>query len=187
MGVARQLSPPFPFVVVSGGWPNDLLAVLSLGLPLLGAYFPSKFHQYFKPRVEVLKWSVPSEVKKCQFSEGTVWLISGSRQFIDGIISFHRPRRLIITVLLKLCGTTVRGARKDRVAAKDTLLQHGLTAVTFLDSEVGGATDASYLMGFGADLGSSVVPTPELSLPRTIHHFVDGGTSGFFSPEAKIL
>jgi hypothetical protein len=153
----------------------------------MGAYFPSKLHQYFKHREERLQWSAPSEVNNCKFSEATVWLISGSRKFIDGIISFHRPRWLIVTVLLKMCGATVRGARKDRAAATDTLLQHGLTPVTFLDSEVGGATDASYLLGFGGDLGSSVVPTSEPNLPRTVCHLVDGGTLGFFAPEAKIL
>jgi hypothetical protein len=52
-GLVRGLSMPFPLVVVSGGWPSELMAIISLGLALVGAYFLSRFHQYFKPKGSV--------------------------------------------------------------------------------------------------------------------------------------
>ena len=45
-GVAQGLSPPFSLVVVAGGWPSKLIAVLLMGLPLMGVYFPAKLHWY---------------------------------------------------------------------------------------------------------------------------------------------
>ena len=116
-----------------------------------------------------------------------MWLISGSPTFIDGVLSTHRPRRVIVSVLLRLCDATVRGARKDRAAAKDVIGRHKLTAVSFLDADIGGATDACFLLGFGSELGSTVLPTSPTGLRRTLRHFVDGGTSGSFPPEARVL
>ena len=39
--------PPHPFVVVSQIWPSALIPILSLNLPLSGAFFPAKYHGYF--------------------------------------------------------------------------------------------------------------------------------------------
>ena len=116
-----------------------------------------------------------------------MWLVSGSPKFIDGVLLAHRPRRVIVSVLLRLCGATVRGARKDRAAAKDVLGRHNLTSVSCIDADIGGATDACFLLGFGSDLGSTVTPTSPMGLRRTLRHFVDGGTSGSFPPETRVL
>ncbi len=159
MGVARTFTPSFLFIVVSGGWPKELLAALSLDLPLLGTYFPAKFYQYFKPRQKITSWFTPSDVQHSSFSEGAVLLVSGSPAFIDGVLSRSGRRlRVVASALLKLRGSTVRGLRKDRAAAKDVLVRHGLTVISFLDAEIGGATDACFMIGFGADLGLSTPP-----------------------------
>jgi hypothetical protein len=82
---------PFQFVVVSGGWPSELLAILSLGLPLTGAYFPSRLHRYFKPKGGVTLWFVPSDAKTTVFPEEIGLLVSGSERFIDGTIADMGP------------------------------------------------------------------------------------------------
>ncbi len=162
--------------------------MLSLDLPPLGAYIPAKFHWYFKPRREITSWFVPSDVQHSHFLEGAGLLVSGSSTFIDGMFlaSGRRPR-VVASVLLQLCGSTVWGLCKDQVAAKDVLHCHGLTVILFFDADIGGATDACYIVGFGEDLGSTILPQPVAGLSRTLRHFVDGGTSGSFPHDSRVL
>ncbi len=77
-GVIRGLAALFPFVVVAGGWPSALMAIISLGLPLVGAYFPPQFHRYFKPKGGVTSWLTPSVLKTTRLPEGVGLLVSGS-------------------------------------------------------------------------------------------------------------
>jgi hypothetical protein len=60
-----------------------------------------------------------------------------------------------------------------------------LAPLVVADSTVGGATDSQHLLDFGLDLGSSVTPTVKPGLPRTLRHFLDGGTEGCFPSVLK--
>jgi hypothetical protein len=185
--VVRALNAPFPLVVVAGGWPSELIAVLSLGLTLLGAYFPSKFHRYFKPKGGLTTWFVPSDVKSTVVPEEVGILVLGSPAFICRILVEIGPtRRLIIPVLPCLWDATSRGLRNDRVAAKALLSQHNLHPVSFPDADNGGATDVCHVFGFGDDLGSTCLPGSTMGLLQTLRHFLDEGTKGFFPESARV-
>ena len=67
------------------------------------------------------------------------------------------------------------------------LRSHGLHAVFFLDSDNGGATDACHVFGFGHDLRSSILLASDQGLARTLHHYLDGGTEGWFLGSQKVL
>jgi hypothetical protein len=163
------------------GWPSELIAVLLLNLPLLGTYFPTKFHQYFKPRGEVTLWFVPSDVNHSSFPEGTGLLVSGSASFIDRVLSGISPSHwLIASVLFWLHGSTMHSLYKDQVVAKEVLNCHNLRVVSFVDANIGGAMDACHMFGFGGDLALDVLPCLLMGLPRTLRHFLDRGTTGFF-------
>ncbi len=137
--MARALNAPFALIVISGGWPSDLIAVLLLGLTRLGAYFPSKFHQYFKPKGGLTTWFAPSDVKRAVFPEEVGILVSSSPSFVSGILVDIGPiRRLIVSVLPCLCDATSRGLQKDQAAAKALLAQHNLRPMSFPDAENGG-------------------------------------------------
>lgn len=164
-GIVRGLEASFPFIVVAGGWPSALLAILSLGLPLVGAYFPPRFHRYFKPKGGVTSWFTPSELNTTRLPAGVGLLVSGSERFIDGIMGTVGPtRRIIALVEISLRGATLRVLRKSRASAKELLTRHGMQPVSFLDSENGGATDACHVLGFGQDLGSDGLPTASKGL-----------------------
>jgi hypothetical protein len=108
------------------------MAIISLGLPLIGAYFPPRFHCYFKPKCGVTSWFVPSDIKTTVFPEGVGLLVSGSERFIDGIMKAVGPtRRIIALVEIKLCGATLRELRKGRASAKELLKRHGMHPVSF--------------------------------------------------------
>ncbi len=47
-GRLRVVVPPLPFVIVAGGWPSALIALLTLHLHVQSAYFPAKLHKYIK-------------------------------------------------------------------------------------------------------------------------------------------
>ncbi len=107
-GVVRGLAVAFPFIVVAGGWPSALLAILSLGLPLVSAYFPSRFHRYFKPKGGVTAWSTPSALNTTSLPAGVGLLASGSARFIDGIMGTVSPTRWINTLVeMGLRGATL--------------------------------------------------------------------------------
>jgi hypothetical protein len=135
-----------------------------------------------------MSWFTTADVQHSSFPEGAALLVSGSPAFIDGALSRSGRRlRVVASALLKLHGSTVRGLRKDRAAAKDVMRCHGLTVILFLDAEIGGATDACFVIRFGADLGSFTLPQPVAGLPRALRHFVDGGTPGSFPPNSRVL
>ena len=186
-GVVRGLAASFPFIVVAGGWPSALLTILSLGLPLVGAYFPPRFHRYFKPKGGVTSWFTPSALKTTRLPAGVGLLVSGSERFINGIMGTVGPtRRIIASVEISLRGATSRGLRKSRASANEFLTRHGMQPVSFLDSDDGRATDACHVLGFGRDLGSDGLPRASKGLSLTLRHFLDGGAKGLFPKTSRV-
>jgi hypothetical protein len=113
--------------------------------------------------------------------------VSGSEQFIDGIIGTVGPtRRIIALVEISLHGVTLRGQRKSRASAKEFLTRHGMQPVSFLDLENGGVTNACHVLGFGRDLGLDSLPMASKGLPLTLHHFLDGGAKGAFPKTSRV-
>jgi hypothetical protein len=186
-GVVRGLAVSFLLIVVAGGWPSALLAILSLGLPLVGAYFPSRFHCYFKPKGGVTSWFTPSALNTTSLPAGVGLLVSGSKRFINGIMGAVGPtQRIIALVEISLRGATVQLLRKNRASAMELLTWHGMQPILIRDSENGGATDACHVLGFGHDLGSDGVPTASKGLPLTLRHFLDGGAQGPFPKTSRV-
>jgi hypothetical protein len=58
--------------------------------------------------------------------------------------------------------------------------------VSFPDADNGGAMDACHVFGFGDDLGLTCLPGLTMGLLQTLHHFLDGGTKGFFPELARV-
>ncbi len=175
-------------MLVAGSWPSDLIAARSLDFPLLGAYFPARYHRFIKPKGDITSWFTPSDVSS-SFPEGTGLLLSGSATFVDRVLNSlsPTPRRVIASILIRLRDVTVRGLRKDRVVARSVLVKHGLRPVVFPDSDNGGATDACHTIGFGVDLCSGILPSSSMGLPRTLRHFLDGGATGSFPDSVRVV
>ena len=184
----RGLQIPFPFVLVAGSWPSDLIAARSLDLPILGAYFPARYHRFFKPKGVITSWFTPSDVPS-SLPEGTGLLLSGSATFVDGVLNVFSPtpHRVIASVLIRLRDATVRGLWKDRALARPILVTQGLRPVVFPDSDNGGATDAYHMIGFGAGLCLSILPSSSMGLPCTLRHFLDGGATGSFPDSVQVV
>jgi hypothetical protein len=178
---------PFQLVVLSIGWPSGLIAIKSLGLPFLGAFFPLSLHQYFKPKGGTNPWNTPSDIKSTFFPEDVGFVLSGLASFIKhafGLVGMAGP--VIASVLLPLRGTPPKAYWQHRSAAQSLLRRLGLLPFFFLDLDNRGATDACHLFGFGLGLGLDVIPLSAGGLPLTRCHFLDGGTAGHIPPSLLV-
>ena len=184
----RGLWIPFHFVLVAESWPSELIAAKSLDLPILGAYFPARYHRFVKPKGNITSWFTPSDVPSF-YPEVTGLLLSGSATFVDGVIDSLslKPRRVIKSIIIRLWDATVWGLRKDRAVARSVLVKHGLWPVAFPDSDNGGATDACHMTGFGFNLRSGILPSSLMGLPCTLRHFLDGGAKGSFPDSSRVV
>jgi hypothetical protein len=178
--VVQWVNAPFSLVVLSGGWPSRLIAVHSLGLPLLGTFFPASLHRYFKPKLGASCWNTPSDIISTVFPEEVGFLVSSSLNFFEyalGLVGSVGP--MIALVFLPLQGTTPKEHRKHRLVAQALLWRCGLHMAFFLDSNNGGAMDVCHFFGFGPGLCSDTIPVSLGGLLLVLRHFLDGGTKGY--------
>ena len=187
-GELQGVKPPFSVLVLAEQWPSALISVSALDLPIVAAFFPARFHRYFKPRNDVMTWNTTSLFKAALVPTGVCLLLSGSVDFLERIlVGLAHGQRLIISVDMPRRGVARKTHREDRSKAQKLLLSHGLRSVFFLDSDNGGATDACHVFGFGDNLGSNTLPVSDRGLARTVRHFLDGGTEGRFLDSQRVL
>jgi hypothetical protein len=186
-GVVHQADAPFSLVILLGGWPSGLIAVHSLGLPLLGTIFPASLHRYFKPTEGASHWNTLSDITSTIFLAEVGFLILGSPNFFEyafGLVGSVGP--VIASMLLPLQGTTPKEHRKHWLAVQALLWRCSLHTAFFLDSDNGGATDACHLFGFGPGLCSDTIPTSLGRLPLELRHFLNGSTKGYIPPSTLV-
>ena len=169
-------------------WPGALISVLALDLTIDAAYFPPRFHRYFKPRENVMPWQAPSSFTAALMPVGSALLLSGTVEFLERILGeLVHIQRVIVSVDLPRRGISPKSHREGRAKAQALLRTFGIRPVFFLDADNGGATDACHVFGFGHDLCSSILPASDRGLARTVRHFLDGGTGGRFLNSQKVL
>jgi hypothetical protein len=180
-GRLRVVAPPLPFVIVAGGWPSALIALLALNLPVQSAYFPARLHKYIKPsKCEVTFWKTPSTFSYDNVSGEVIFVVSGTSAFIRGVLSSlpsEGVHRTIALVEFPLRGTSRNVVKSLWFQGRAVLVDFGLRIVDFWDRDCGGATDAIHTVGFGTRLRSAVLPVPEPGLALCLRHFIDGGTA----------
>jgi hypothetical protein len=180
-GRLRVAAPPLPFVIIVGGWPSALIALLALNLPVQSAYFPARLHKYIKPsKCEVMLWKTPSTFSYDNVSGEVIFVVSGTSAFIRGVLSSlpsEGVHRTIASVEFPLRGTSRNVVKSLRFQGRAVLVDFGLRPVDFWDRNCGGATDAIHTVGFGTRLHLGVLPVPEPGLALCLRHFIDGGTA----------
>ena len=133
-------------LVVAEQWPSALISVLALDFPIVAAFFPARFHRYFKPRNDFMTWNATSLFLATLIPTGVCLLLSGSVDFVERVLAgLEDGQRLIISVDMPRRGVARKTHREDRSKAQTLLLSHGLRSVFFLDSDNGGATDACHV------------------------------------------
>ncbi len=89
------------FVVVAGDWPGSLILLLSLDLPIQGAFFPNRLQKYFKSsRYHVTVWHSVVEFQGVEVGDNNVvYIISGGIDFLwHALLMLNGCQHLIIMI-----------------------------------------------------------------------------------------
>jgi hypothetical protein len=182
-------------VIIAAQWPSWLVALNALEIPIQAAYFPADYHIYFKINNSDYAWKSPLDVLRAPFNDDAIYLLSGDVQFARKLRSYfagQRAQRLILSLETHFRGTSRSSLTSARTEGLELLHSMDLKVVIFADRDCGGATDAVHRFGFGRDIESSTLPSPELGLPLCVRHFLNGGTelspnhSYSFVPRASV-
>jgi hypothetical protein len=117
LSVLHLIQPPLAFVVVAGDWPGGLVLLLSLDLPIQGAFFPNQLHaksKFFNHCVTF--WRSVAEFQGAEVGDdNVVYTMSGGIDFL-----WH--------VLLKLdgCQQVIVMIKAIQNGASRSVLQHVL-------------------------------------------------------------
>ena len=108
-----------------------------------------------------------------------------------GFLGFHGAKlrctqRVIAQVITPMRNVSSTNLRHSQWTARQWLSTRGLTSSVWSDDLLGGSTDASFVFGFGNDLGTSQVPTVVPSLERRLEHVLCP-TAGWWTDESATL
>jgi hypothetical protein len=95
------ITPPTSFVVVAAGdWPGSLILLLALNLPIQGAFFPVRFHAYFKSsKYQVTSWKPVADFHGPGNDTTPIYLLSGGVPFLKRVLSLLVGcQRVIVTL-----------------------------------------------------------------------------------------
>ena len=190
LSVLHLITPPTSFVVVAGDWPGSLISLLALNLPIQGAFFPARFHEYFKSsKYQVISWKSVADFHGTGNDTTPIFLLSGVFTFLKQVLGMlaGSQERVIITFDVTRQGASHPTLQRHTRDGCALLTEFGLQPLVVGDVAAGGATDAQHLFGFGRDIGSPCLPVVKMGLHRTLHQVLDGGVEGRFPTALKSL
>ena len=173
--------PSHPFLVVSEAWPSCLITILSLRLPIAGAFFPAQWHRYFKlptSNQELSPWLPPSAFKTTILGTPCIYVVTGKAPFVASILDGLGGAQSVIVGLERNFRQSDRMRRKEWVKGVELLAHKGLRGVGLRDHLCGGATDGRFQFGFGHGLGTATLPTHVPDVQRSLRHYLNGGVRG---------
>ena len=175
----RVVRPPHPFLVVTQGWPSVLVTILGMGFSLRGAFFPPRFHQYFKNPLN--KSGIKLFYTNIQFPpvfnrKSFITLVAGSPVFVEKTLAaLHNTKRVLVNVEMDRFRSALV-LKKEWKRGLQVLQRFGLRTFSLTDSKCGGATDAQFFFGLGSGPGFGVLPSEANTIKRSLRHLLDGGT-----------
>jgi hypothetical protein len=187
LSVLRLITPPTSFVVIAGDWPGSLILLLALNLPIQEAFFPVRFHDYFKSsKYQVTSWKSVADFHGPEDYTTQIFLLSGEVSFLKRVLGLLGGcQRVIGTFDVTRQDASRSTLQRHTRDGRALLTEFGLRPLVVGDAEAGGATDAQHLFGFGSDIGSPCLPVVEVGLHRTLRHVLDGGVEGHFPTVLK--
>ena len=69
-------------MIIAAQWPCWLVALSALNLPIQEAYFPARYHTYFKPKNSNYVCKTPLDVLLVPIDDDAIYLVSGTAQFV---------------------------------------------------------------------------------------------------------
>lgn len=188
--VIRQFIPAYPavppIVVIAQQWPCWLGTALALGLPVIGGYFSSRFHRYFRVP-DSLKlmpiWSTVEHFRELpdEYVNCTV-LASGSINFVATVerMCVAHTGALVFAVDHHFPRTTMRDTLRLYSSWGSHRMREGYVSGILSHANHGGATNAVHFV-FLRNLDKPL-PQPGVSIPRVLKHFVNPASRPWIHP-----
>lgn len=176
-----HVRPPFPFVVVSQGWPSCLCTLLTLRSPIAGVFIPERYHRCFQQpadKQEIKPWFSLSQLSTTTFTDSVVYVISGDLPFLQMIWKARgEPENAILSLDMDWRATPQRATSRLLTGASNWFKSVGLTPFCAVDSEFGGVTNGRYVLGFSSSLVETQLPSAPNTASYILSIFLDGGVS----------
>ena len=178
-GVLGPIQPSRPLLIVSQRWPSWLVVALAHNLPLAAAAFPPDLHRFFKPKSN-LSWQTLDSVRSHPIQSGVIGVISGTVEFIHQFLPFLPSVNDCIICVEPTDGfrKTARVRHYSREAGK-FITSLGMPHTCMSHAAFGGATSAHHVLGFGANISTSV-PVVAPNVRRGLGHFLSVRVEGRF-------
>ena len=176
-GVISKVFPSRPLVIISEFWPSWLAATLAMNLPVQAAYFPPRYHQYFKHNAEICHGThlVFGKAPLSWAPSGVVYLLAGSTRFVRKAFDEHICHPSLTIACLETPARIGRRQLQRLYSSGKTMLKSfGMTFDIFRHAQYGGATSAQHLVGFGSTFKS--VRCPSSCIYRGLKHFMNTAT-----------
>ena len=173
-----------PIVIIAQLWPCWLVSALSLQLPVIGAYFASRFHKFFALPESLNLMSSWSTVEHlCGLHEiplDCTILVSGSMTFLATVLRWcgEHSGPQVFAVDHHFHRTTMRDTLRLYRSWASHRMREGFVSDVLHHSEYGGATNAAHFV-FHRGMGAGSL-RPVSCVPRSLRHFVNHAAKGGF-------
>jgi hypothetical protein len=101
VGVLLRVAVAHKVIVIAAQWPSWLVTTIALDIPIQEAYFPSKYHRYFKSKNENSTWMTPLDLSSTSVDNRAVYLVSGAVKFVQKLQAWftgESSQRLIVSL-----------------------------------------------------------------------------------------
>ena len=167
-------------VIVADAWPAALLACGATGLRVAAAYVPTKYHQPLltsKLCCEVSSWFSPYEFPRDPHQFVPV-VVSGTLPFLAERCDALRVLPcLLLHVRITAEAPTNNQLRRLRRDAFRLLYDVCDCTILWKDHEFGGATCASFCVGFRSPHSDWAPPVGRPAVVRSVGHFLEDTTA----------
>lgn len=152
------------------------MSLLSLGLHVAGAFFPERYHQYFKlpNKTTVTPWYPTHHFQDTSFPVGSIYFLSGSTDMIAEKVA-ALPQKLSVIACAEFAfeGLSTKCCRRRWYKLLQLFKRLGFFTRPLLDTGFGGATSARLTFGFSpAVLASNQLPSAPCVSSRSLAHYI---------------
>lgn len=174
---------PHPILVLAQRWPCWLVSIISLRLTVVGAYFPTHLHKFFKRPTVLSSWaSVEAWMELVPvLPQPVIILGSGSLDFFKS--TFLHQKTVSQQPFVFVVDSDFSKINPRRVGAylshtQQVVESWGFSAKTLRHKHFGGASNAVHVVIFN-QVPSSVF-NPGHIMERTLKHLLEPATRGRF-------
>ena len=186
-GSVRRVKLPYAVVVVASQWPCWLIPVLSLRLPLAGAFFPRHLHSLFKAPT---RWSAPKLMSSWATYEDflttrlpdvpLIILASGQGGKLSEVLARVKNHKGVFMFAMQtpFLKSKPKDTRRFWYKMRKLVASHDVQGSTVVHADYGGATSAGHQV-FHRNVPSHGFQ-PSACVPRVLKHLLNSASRGRF-------